>query len=263
MRLSRSPIREGRETRGCHASGRLAQRGEPRLRSTSARRPGAPTILGSGGRRPKRAAASAGAHTGRLPAAPSAQAGRGPRAGRPAAGPALVVAVLISGASGWTQEPEWQSPPQPSSEDEVVFEGTLTGMDDGCLTDGLCTITVDEKLTILTEIGGRRAPTKEPRGQLIGISFGLTGTTDARGYLGRQVEVYARKVDKPRTPYHLTLYGSPAYYVKLLPDPFAGACPEEEWINCMPGPDPINPRCDPDYLEWAKQQCPGFQGTAY
>ena len=44
-------------------------------------------------------------------------------------------------------------------------------------------------------------------------------------------------------------------------------CPATEWIDCMPmvGPDgPVKrSQCEPDYLTWAKANCPGFQGAAY
>jgi hypothetical protein len=40
-------------------------------------------------------------------------------------------------------------------------------------------------------------------------------------------------------------------------------CPETEWVDCMPGPDMPKPWCEPDYLEWASDNCPGFQGAAY
>lgn len=45
-------------------------------------------------------------------------------------------------------------------------------------------------------------------------------------------------------------------------------CPHVEWINCMPmvapeGQLPQNPQCAPEYLKWAKDNCPNFQGAAY
>ena len=40
-------------------------------------------------------------------------------------------------------------------------------------------------------------------------------------------------------------------------------CPETEYVNCMPGPGPSNPQCAPEFLTWAKENCPGFQGGAY
>ena len=40
-------------------------------------------------------------------------------------------------------------------------------------------------------------------------------------------------------------------------------CPTSEWVNCMPGPD-VGKRseCEPAFLKWAQQNCPGFKGAA-
>lgn len=40
-------------------------------------------------------------------------------------------------------------------------------------------------------------------------------------------------------------------------------CPETEYIDCMPGPDVNKVACQPTYLKWAKENCPGFKGAAY
>ena len=40
-------------------------------------------------------------------------------------------------------------------------------------------------------------------------------------------------------------------------------CPETDWVDCMPGPGRKNPLCSPKFLDWAKANCPGFQGGAY
>ncbi len=40
-------------------------------------------------------------------------------------------------------------------------------------------------------------------------------------------------------------------------------CPQEEWINCMPGFGPADSRCAPEFLQWAKTSCPDFKGAAY
>lgn len=40
-------------------------------------------------------------------------------------------------------------------------------------------------------------------------------------------------------------------------------CPQEEWINCMPGFGPRDQRCKVDFLKWAQQNCEGFKGAAY
>lgn len=46
------------------------------------------------------------------------------------------------------------------------------------------------------------------------------------------------------------------------------SCPVSEWIDCMPvitpdGKGLNRPQCDPDYLKWAKENCPGFKGATY
>jgi hypothetical protein len=45
--------------------------------------------------------------------------------------------------------------------------------------------------------------------------------------------------------------------------PSAYICPEGEWVDCMPGPGPVKPQCNKDYLDWATQNCSGFRGAAY
>ncbi|MBI4058571.1 hypothetical protein HY408_02275 [Candidatus Gottesmanbacteria bacterium] len=44
-------------------------------------------------------------------------------------------------------------------------------------------------------------------------------------------------------------------------------CPQTEWIDCMPGPDKsmdyMGMYCSQDYLKWAQENCPGFEGAAY
>ncbi len=40
-------------------------------------------------------------------------------------------------------------------------------------------------------------------------------------------------------------------------------CPKTEWIDCLPGPDKIKSECHPQYLKWAKENCPNFKGAAY
>lgn len=40
-------------------------------------------------------------------------------------------------------------------------------------------------------------------------------------------------------------------------------CPESNYIDCMPGPITERNECNPEYINWAKENCPGFQGAAY
>lgn len=40
-------------------------------------------------------------------------------------------------------------------------------------------------------------------------------------------------------------------------------CPKGEWVDCMPTPDTgVRLECTPEYLSWAKENCPGFKGAA-
>lgn len=39
-------------------------------------------------------------------------------------------------------------------------------------------------------------------------------------------------------------------------------CPASEWVDCMPGPGPEKQQCQAEFLLWAKENCPGFQGAA-
>ncbi len=35
-------------------------------------------------------------------------------------------------------------------------------------------------------------------------------------------------------------------------------CPENGYLDCMPGPDQKKTGCNQKYIEWAKEHCPGF-----
>ena len=40
-------------------------------------------------------------------------------------------------------------------------------------------------------------------------------------------------------------------------------CPETGYVDCMPGPESsIKTECEPQYLQWAQENCPGFKGGA-
>lgn len=47
------------------------------------------------------------------------------------------------------------------------------------------------------------------------------------------------------------------------PETFIYECPPSGWVDCMPGPGPAKPQCQPDYLAWIQSNCPDFQGAAY
>lgn len=41
-------------------------------------------------------------------------------------------------------------------------------------------------------------------------------------------------------------------------------CPKGDYVDCMPGPDRLKKtECTLQYLQWAQENCPGFQGAAY
>ena len=40
-------------------------------------------------------------------------------------------------------------------------------------------------------------------------------------------------------------------------------CPKTEWVDCMPSPDAgVKLECTPEFLSWARSNCPGFKGGA-
>ena len=48
-----------------------------------------------------------------------------------------------------------------------------------------------------------------------------------------------------------------------LPTPTPFLCPDSEWVDCMPIVDESRKsQCTTEYLNWAKVNCPGFQGAA-
>lgn len=50
--------------------------------------------------------------------------------------------------------------------------------------------------------------------------------------------------------------------VKASPSPGATSyvCPDKAgWVDCMPGPGPGKPNCEPDYIKWATKNCPNFK----
>jgi hypothetical protein len=49
------------------------------------------------------------------------------------------------------------------------------------------------------------------------------------------------------------------------PTVIGNKCPVNGWIDCMPsiGNEELRYECTPEFQEWAKENCPGFQGIAY
>lgn len=77
--------------------------------------------------------------------------------------------------------------------------------------------------------------------------------------------IYQKQLSATPFPPFDNTRGEPA---QQAPPSNSYACPNVEWVNCMPmfslgGKLPQNPKCAPEYLKWAKDTCPGFQGAAY
>lgn len=52
--------------------------------------------------------------------------------------------------------------------------------------------------------------------------------------------------------------------VKRTLSPKNFSCPGQDFVDCMPGQNnPKRTECSTEFLTWAKENCPGFQGAAY
>jgi len=49
----------------------------------------------------------------------------------------------------------------------------------------------------------------------------------------------------------------------IPPTPSSYVCPTTGYVDCMPGPGPVKSNCSSAYLQWAKKNCPNFNGAAY
>lgn len=97
--------------------------------------------------------------------------------------------------------------PTPSVPDEAatdaIFTGTIKAYSTGCFVDGICSVTVDDKV-VITTIGWRA---NVPVGSLQGVA----SIGDLEQKIGAKATVYAlRNSDK-----EYTLYGNSAYYIKV------------------------------------------------
>lgn len=45
--------------------------------------------------------------------------------------------------------------------------------------------------------------------------------------------------------------------------PSGYSCPTTDYVDCMPNPGMKNPVCNPQFLLWARDNCPNFKGAAY
>lgn len=71
----------------------------------------------------------------------------------------------------------------------------------------------------------------------------------------------------PYFPQRLVIKPEPIIHSPVVKPPsnpdFEYQCPASEWIDCMPGPGPAKPQCQPEFLDWVQNNCPNFQGVAY
>jgi len=80
-----------------------------------------------------------------------------------------------------------------TASDELRFAGAIEAIDDGCLADGICSLTVDGRKVVW----------------MIGWSRDSWGDVSAERALGARVEVWCRK-----TATGCELRGNPAYYIR-------------------------------------------------
>lgn len=97
---------------------------------------------------------------------------------------------------------------------EVRLKGVITENDNGCNRDGVCKVKVSGKW-VITNLGGDPTPemakARGPKGKII-LADGTVAGTVGTSPVGKQVEVYGKIIDSST----VTLYGSPAYYLKFL-----------------------------------------------
>ncbi len=105
------------------------------------------------------------------------------------------------------------TPVTPNSNIAQTITGTLTAVNTGCFSDGVCFAIVDGKKVVLL-IGRYQGP--------LGKIIGAESIGDLEGRIGESVTVYATK----DTDGNFTLLGSDKYYLKLTSTtaPVAGAC---------------------------------------
>ncbi len=205
------------------------------------------------------------------------------------------VRICPDGTSVGRIPPDCEFEECPIVQDEVkTFTGVISNINYGCEVDGVCSIGIGKGNVIVLK--GEGIDASEPRGT---IPEGILDSSKLNTFLRKQVEVYA-KTDGGRTDSY-TIYGSKSFYIKLIdsvkmtcggiagklcpsgyyckydgtyPDA-AGTClksaikttyecPKTQYVDCMPGPGSIKKtECGTAFLQWATENCPGFQGAAY
>lgn len=91
--------------------------------------------------------------------------------------------------------------------DEDKWSGKVTSVDNSCIFDGVCSLTVEGKIVIISD--GFRAPEKDFEYGDISSINDLGGVDKA---LGKKVSIYAKK----NLDGTYTIKGSTAYYIKLI-----------------------------------------------
>jgi len=81
----------------------------------------------------------------------------------------------------------------PSANDELRFTGTIEAIDDSCLADGVCSLTIDGRKVVW----------------MVGWSRDVWGSVSAERKLGVAVDVWCRK-----TPTGCELRGNTDYFVR-------------------------------------------------
>lgn len=177
-----------------------------------------------------------------------------------------------------------------------TFTGTITDIQYDCHVDGECGVMVGKAFVVIDKGEG---PAPRVQGS---FPRNLTNSDMREQFVGKQVEVYAA-MDGGRTDmftlfgskeYYIKLIDAATSGTQcggiqgtVCPDGFycrydgtypdatgtclrspkpqtTYVCPESEYVDCMPGPDrKDNTQCSPDFLQWAEQNCPGFQGAAF
>jgi len=128
-------------------------------------------------------------------------------------GVAIIIAVsyfVLSQENGIEDDLDTEQSTEASAEANIMkFEGVITDTHDGCASDGVCSIEVDDTWWIPIIVGGLRPPDSKPeiRGEVVGITFNLDNET-----VGKKVEVHGKKVDETS----LTIFGSSEYYVRVI-----------------------------------------------
>ena len=81
----------------------------------------------------------------------------------------------------------------PTAGDELRFTGAIEAIDDGCLADGICSLTVDGRKVVW----------------MVGWSRDVWGNVSAERKVGAAVDVWCRK-----TPTGCELRGNSGYFVR-------------------------------------------------